>query len=531
MMASREGDPPRGAGTTTGGDAGGRLAEALFAASLLGALTLGIVLAMPGGQLAFAQPFWLDEYHTGFVAGAPGLTRIWTDLARGADFNPPLLHLMVRPLALSGDGLTPLELRAFSFACVFGALNLLYWALRQEFDGLASLVGTLAVSSHPLVVDQAFTGRFYAPLLFFTALLALLLARPGPWGRRRRFLLGVAAVGVCTIHYFGVVALALMLAGYLSLRSSRRFGSAVLPLAAGPLALAACTPLYLGQKAALPVATWVADPSPAMVMDFLNPFLAWLPGVASLLVLWAGHWVRSRAGNPSPPGETRTRPLLALFAFPAFCVVFSLLVQSVLIPRYSIVAVLGFGPLAAMAVSRLGSLPRGAALLLLGLLSLRAYGPQAVQGAGWAEMVAEHREEIHRFAGGGEPVVVLERWRFYSAVAPDAPLQREVWLFAPATAEMDEGLREAGVSPRWRSFFQVESATARIHSGLYGYPPVTSPEALRERESFVVVATPGLVISVPQFVRAFFPGYQATAMGPGGDWPARLWRAPEPPSS
>jgi hypothetical protein len=172
-------------------------------------VALGLVLGgvglslLAGGGVVFSKPLWLDEYHSLLVATSSTVGDAWRSLSRGADFNPPLLHLLLRPLALDGI-ISPVELRAFSFLSVNLALLVLYRLLRHDFAPLPSLAGVLVVWGHPEVVIQTFEGRFYGPMLLFSALLALSLQNRGEHSAWAKSLLAVSSVALCTIHYFGI---------------------------------------------------------------------------------------------------------------------------------------------------------------------------------------------------------------------------------------------------------------------------------------------------------------------------------------
>src|SRR5262249_9089346 len=148
---------------------------------------------------------------------------------------------------------------------------------------------------------------------------------------------------VCTIHYFGVFTLGLVaFFDWIAHRAApARRGTALLLVSLGLVALLACVPLYLRQRGSLTVATWIDSASPQAVAEFaisifrpvylgLVP-LAWLGSLATPVASTPG-------GRPTGADATGLAGLASLVLLPVVLVVFSYVVQPVLVDRYALPA-------------------------------------------------------------------------------------------------------------------------------------------------------------------------------------------------
>jgi hypothetical protein len=203
------------------------------------------------------------------------------------------------------------------------------------------------------VVEQSANARFYAPLLLATVAMCLSLQIRGS-GIVRGILIAICAIGLCTLHYFGililgpiVLAMLLIEEEALSVRIIR-----VLPALAGPIALAPFVPFVHTQAQGLSVKTWVDPFTFYQARQFLQDVLCSLPLVI-VLAIWAIGQMRRRVSSPVTSADRQNLraaciPMLCLIAVPLVVVAFSAMVQSALISRYAIAASLSLAPLVAM---------------------------------------------------------------------------------------------------------------------------------------------------------------------------------------
>ena len=306
-----------------------------------GAILLALMLStfwLVGGAVLFTRPFWLDELHTVLVASRPTYPQVIGDLLRAGDTNTPLLHTLLWMLGRVTGGLTPLKVRLFIFMLLWMGLTLTAALLRRYASRASAIAGAAVLWAHPLVQEHAVEARYYGPWLLLSALLAYVLPTADrPPTRRRELLVAGCAVMLCTVHYFGVFTWGLIAAStaWHYLPDVRGAARRVLPLLAGPLALLACTPLYLGQRGVLSVGTWVPPLSVTQILGFASLTFAWPALVAVLLVLGADALLRAAPGAHRPAGADLWA-LVAVGALPAVLVVFSALMQPTLLPRYAL---------------------------------------------------------------------------------------------------------------------------------------------------------------------------------------------------
>jgi hypothetical protein len=156
---------------------------------------------------------------------AAGATRV-VRATRLSDTSPPLYYLLLN-VWTRALGTSDVALRAFSLACAFVCLPLL-WRVAGAVGGRrAALAACALFALAPLAVYYSTEGRMYALLWLWTlstAWLVLRLARPG--GDRGALVPGLAAVSAAGLltHYFFVFVWAAML-GWLLLRPRARRGA------------------------------------------------------------------------------------------------------------------------------------------------------------------------------------------------------------------------------------------------------------------------------------------------------------------
>lgn len=478
-----------------------------------------------GGFALLSKPLWLDEYHTYLLATRQSLGDSLRSLAMGADFNPPALHLVYRAVDAIGGGLTPFSMRFVSFLCVWLALTVAFAIVRRHLASSAAFGAACALWAHPLAITYAFDARFYGPWLLLSALLvwATGVDRQATISYRRDVLLALSAVGVCTIHYFGifvwaVIAVVVVAGGHRERKSVAAIWRLVAPMLSGPLALLACVPFYLGQRRALSTATWVAPVSMAQLVAFLADYFWWM-GLFVPLVLWViVRLVHQWRGERTIVARisSRDRDLLALVALaavPLILVAFSVAVQPSLVRRYAIPGLLAWVPVAAIALADVPRVVR--ALVLAGHLALAvALVRGQVDGAhrNTAELLAD--ASAIRGQGAGATVVCRTRQRAYALATladPAHPLGTSVCrfpVFADTTMPVTAGLNESlAASVRMQT---VERDVALVHARLYGFPRVSSVEALRQQTQFYLLDE----ADTEAFGRLWFPAFAIQRVAP-----------------
>lgn len=353
-----------------------------------GAIALAVVSAIAswtGIWSAMQRPLWLDEVVSQLIANASN--GILHAMRSGADFQPPPHYALVRLATVIAGSATAASARLPSLVAAALSIIVLTTILRRSLSLGASLAGALALAAHPLFLSQAFEARPYALWILATALLAESLRERGAAGV---WFAAAAAVALCTVHYFGLLSLiAVGLAAILHPRlqldlSWPAVARSVAPLAAGGVALLALLPLASAQLAASGGRSWVPPATAEAIGAFLKFPWGWRP--AALLIvagavamaaqrvpIIAARWPRAQR----PPLDITLTALLATALVPVLVVLLSLTYKPVLVLRYSAPAALAVATLCALAVERMPSPARWAAVLLLVRASLFSFDSMA----------------------------------------------------------------------------------------------------------------------------------------------------------
>jgi len=329
----------------------------VFAAAFL-ALVLAQLVFSDSLSL-FSRHYWFDEFLTQDLVADPDWGHSLRALQSGVETHPPALHLVLRICTLGGRFANETTLRLFAFGFVLAAVLGIYVSLRDSFAPLPCLAACLAVWSHPQIMTQVFEARGYgawlAGAVWYAYLLRLARGRRGLWPKVG---LAVLALFVCTVHYFGILSLVLVTA--FELLAHRPDGDSrfldILPAGLGPIGLAACLPLLLGQRAAFTVPTWVPPPTLERAADFVLALLFPTALAVVPVAVWLATLTRPHGDNneeADPPGELSPLAGLTGLAFlPLVLVAFSFTVQSVLVDRYGLAAVAALAPVVAFAIAR-----------------------------------------------------------------------------------------------------------------------------------------------------------------------------------
>lgn len=484
-----------------------------MSAFLVAAVALAL-FASDGGVLLW-RPLWVDEVHTMLVADRASPVDVIADLANGADFGPPLVPLAAWALRHVVPQLTPTMLRLASLACVLGALLLVYSVLRKRFGVEASLAGVLAVGTQELVIAHSFEGRFYGPWLLCIAFVAWTLSAPRP-----RWTLAVASVLLCTVHWYGVIALSLMLAAVVALhwRGWRSAIMEVLPASAGFVALAACIPLSLGQRQALSVSTWVPDFTFAQLTVLLTALWGSAVPVVGMLAFAVGAIARRAMRGHSlaePLRSAGQQPgvvaVLSLALMPLVLAALSAAGQPSMLGRYNIPAVLAWAPLIALGAEAIGRWPSRLLAAWLLWLWLPGYAREARRKRAFDVGVRQAATSYRKATESNVPVVFMSMHTLY-AVSALHPKERSSLAFLELTDSTLFALFGGDARfQRLNKGVHVEMDVVRVHARRFGFPQVAKQSYLQLAPRFALVAPapdlPSGYSTVEAYGRALFPGH------------------------
>lgn len=515
-MSQKPVSPPERRGT-------GRLSEAVVFVGALGAIVASQLWLADGGLL-FSRRFWLDEIYTHTLVADPDPVHALRALAGGVETHPPASYLLLRGVtALSGSA-DEVTFRVFAFACALVGLAGVYALLRQAFAPLPSFAAVLAVWIHPLVIWQGLEARPYAPWFAVTPWFAYLLVR-ARFGETLWVNLGlaVAAVLMCTLHYFGIITLALIVAGEISAR--RREGvpwaRGLLATLAGPVALAGCYPLLAQQRASVTVPTWVGPGGweditggwPRLKGFLLHAklFLADIFFFPYFLALVVIAWLAQLWPSPRGPVQRRHGDLLtqagasALVLVPFALVGLSAAWHSVLVSRYCLPALVALAPAAAWLLAQAG---RPWVLLACALMAATGASELAARRTKFAEQDGETEELVQalrllRTSGmtaRGEPIVFESPAKMYVVCGYAPELAPYCYLLDFEVGDIDNA------SPA-RVFVRD---LARNYAAFYPRFQTVKWSELRQRPRFYLVPqflSPGVTGRV--WDKPPYPGYHA----------------------
>jgi uncharacterized membrane protein len=470
-------EQPRPDGTTPPRDV-------LLVAALLPLVFL-LQLAATGSWAALTRKFWLDELLTRARVTDPSPGHFVESLGEGFDCNPPAYYVALRGYVQLVHGTDEVSLRLFSLLVAWALLVGIYLLVRRTLGPLPALLAVLATEANPLVIEYALEARGYIAWLACAVWYAYFLRRTvdGPNGLLHGILAGVVAVLLCTVHWFGILALGLISAGELCFGggSFRARLVALLPAAAGLIALGACLPLLARQRAAFTVPTWIPRPTPFLIVQFLGGLLPVLILVAALGTLAIVLLRARRAGSPgfSVPraGDLRgLAGLLSLGLLPFVVLALSYIVQPSTLPKYALPTAAIFGPLVAWLFARA---PRPAALVLCLLVvvagSVELWRLAGVR-RGFNEQI-DHLIETLRAHTGDAPIVIEDRGLLYAVThhAPDLAPRCSGFYF--------EEDRPGGLNPS----LVHERELGTSYERFYGRPHFAHLSELRGRARFFVV--------------------------------------------
>jgi hypothetical protein len=457
-----------------------------FMLAALGFIVLEI--AAMGAWAMVTKPFWLDEVSTYLVAGTQSLPESIRSLAAGADSNPPTGFLLYRLGALVAGGLSPITARVVTVACVVGALTTVYLLLRDQFSTWPAAIGAMAVWAQQVVMHAAFDARLYGPLLLASGCMLLVLPRTVRHAPTLVSAVSLALVSavLCTIHYFGILTWGIAIATVVLFGPGSWTATIrrLLPSIAGPLALAACAPLYFGQRASLTVPTWMPDLTALGAARLLAIFFLTLP-VAIALGCWVLIVVRARPTGglaERVAGRPLTRPfalgpllLLTQAAVPFVLVAFSILVQPATELRYWIAGTLAAAPVVAFVVSRGDTLVRWIATVAMVAASVKTMWGEAHRADAFARRVHEDTRDAMQLSRSGTLIVTRLRDTLYPVLQQHPELNSH--MAALDATPFDSTNR----------FFVFERDLGRITHRRYGFGNLVTPAELSRLSSFYFI--------------------------------------------
>ena len=488
--------------------------EALIVTGLLIAL-MGLAISLRDASLLVTRPLWLDEQYTWLIANA-GFSTGFQALADGTDLNPPLLYILLWSLRATGE-LSAADLRLFSLAAVTLGLLFAYLTLRRWTPRVAAFAAIVAVWAHPLLLFHSFEARFYGPFFLCAALLAFSVGvdRDAAFSSKRDWAIGVSSAALCTIHYFGVLAWGLIaVVTALSWAFSDRFSwRRVLPLLAGPLALLACLPLYLGQRGAVGDVTWIAEFSFRMARSFIGAFYFWLPAIGMLLLWFILTTSRFWRTTFSEGLSEDVYAMLSLLLLPFAVILLSITLQPAMIPRYAIASLVGFVPIFAMVITRLPSGVRVGILLVLFGWFLNKVGDTAEVRR---RFVAQVRADSTQVAlAGDKDVVVFRNMGPLAPLIDKLPERRLVFPILPpqevrAVFPADPGKKRATIAEA----ILMEQASGTAMARWFGRPLLMERSEIGEEKAFWLFNSIDDPTEVARYAGAFFPAHEVRRVTP-----------------
>jgi len=367
-----------------------------------GSLVLLIVeVLMNNPRILFSRYLWIDELWTKLIESEPNLWQSLVALKHSGDPTPPGYHLLARASwgLIGGSG--ELAFRTLAFVSMWVALVLLYALLRRTFATLPALVAVLAFWSIPSIIGYAFFARPYAPLIAATVGFCLLYGQDQK-GPLAVALTAVLAALICTLHYFGIFAVASIVLGD---TLARREGMRAtlrrwLPVAAGPAALTACWPFYHTWRTGQTVFTYLP---PTTLDSAVKALLIFWSGAVEATVLLILAWSISAVARltirilgysrePKTAAIGRFQPVAGLFGLilvPGALAIFSYLVCSVMLTRYMVAGLLGVTALLAVMASNTSPRVLVAITPLLLLLDVHNFRQYSAAQSRWQTAEAQ----------------------------------------------------------------------------------------------------------------------------------------------
>jgi hypothetical protein len=353
-----------------------------------------------------------------------------------------------------------------------------------------------------------FNARAYTPMLAAAVWLCWGLGTPKR-SRLARVVLAICSILLCTLHYFGAVALILAVAGYwIAYRKNLRLrGMDWCALAAGPLALAGCMPFLMGRYGTLGNTTWVPNPSLANLRSFVMHLVPVGSVIVPPMVFLITVILRKLKGRSSSIKELSA--LAALGGMPVMILAFSIMIQPALIPRY---AIAGAAALAVPTAILINRVPRGWAVCAC--LALAAVGMAQMKWSFSSWILSSNYEDrsiedVRRLTSGAT-VVFDSPHELLPMIqaAPDLRQRCALW-----------GVGEDKSDPK-NEMWLFETKMANVLRGYYGYPEVVDQNQMEAMDHYYIV----FLWVTPEEAAARLPGFDLVRVAGTGD-NLKLYRA------
>jgi hypothetical protein len=487
-----------------------------------------LMLFLSDGDVLFSRPFWVDEVFTLQVSDQPSPLGVLRDLSHGADGGPGLVHLSVW-LVQRFVTPTPVVARTLSLVCVLCALLLTYAVLRRRFGSDASIAGALATGSHYLVVAHSYELRFYGPWLLCCAFYAWAIARHQERRTRRTgVIVAVAAVLLCTVHFYGAVTLGLMAGGIVASYGRRwRDGLRVIaPSAFAIIALLAVLPIALGIRSAYTVRSWVPEFESRQMRALVNQF--WLSRAllvvvgalaVGLLVSWRRPFPRSIGGIArGAASDAGVVALASLVVMPLALALITLVAQPSMVFRYGIATTLAWAPLVALTMEFLGRWPARVSRFVFAGFWFASYVRMTFEKEVFAGDVEEARTALRVAQQDSAPIVFQSIHTIYPVWAENRTLRNSISLMEIPDSVFRRMLRTGTLIERYSRGVVIDRDMARIHRARYGFPALIPKETLDTLPRFYLVAPwqhlPLGFRSIERFVQTMFPNHVMRQLDP-----------------
>ena len=458
----------------------------LVALGLLG--LIGLQIAVTNSSYLLHKYFWLDELCTYALLTDVSLVHAIRALRGTVEINPPGLNFMLLAYTSLTNSTSELALRSFALGTMILALVGVYAILREaSYSVFVALAATLAVWCHPLILDHAFEVRYYGPWFAAAIWFCYLLARTralalGSWGT---VALALSSLVLCTVHYFGVLTLIIIVASeWLWQRGRLLYGRKHLAaIALGPLVIVGFAIFFLPyQKAIMTVPTWIPNPTPASIADlamtlFLPLHLGAVVMVAWFSQLWPGGNGPDGLSTGTAYGTSGLIALTSLVLVLPMLIAISYLVQPVLVSRYGITAIAGIAPAVAHIMSRM---KRIWLILLIGFFAAASAHELHQRSLRAREDDARTQELIHtiREHAGNSPVLFEAPHQLFVVWHYAADLRRQVFLLDFETDQFSNNVS------RFRVFARD---LARQFAKFYAAPGLMAWDQVRHANSVYLV--------------------------------------------
>jgi len=406
--------------------------------------------------VSLASPYWMDEVLAVWTARLPSAHAVWDALGKGAEFSPPLYHLLLQKIVQFG-GDNRLALRLPSILAVYGVAWCAFALVRRRREPMiAALAFTLCLASG--LVVYAVQVRQYGLVALCFALAAVfwdsLAAARRPWLAAGGVALMLAlAIG---LHFYAILlalTFGLVELGWTALHRRIRWPVWAALAVAGLSMLIwlpilqhvsafnrgdTAAPYYYAHPTLRKLAAAYVGLLDGRDVILLSPLLAVSVGcVAAFVLALRTRWT------------LKDLDVLAFCAclIPALIFVFALLVSHTFNERYGVAAVLGF----ALGLARCTAAVPQARWVALGASLLLILGMVFPLHTAWLADDLRGDAALARTAPGDLPIATGNGLRFLELRENAGPevARRLVYLIDADESELGDPTNEHQVR-RWK---------------------------------------------------------------------------------